>query len=109
MYITQQDLHVFYQQVHQNVAKQLGIKDYEWKSADELVDEIQKTNSVVATTLQSFITAYESWFNVHKDIDNEGTAGHLTPEQNAMLMAAIEARDSARQKVIDELSKLSMP
>lgn len=106
MYITRQDLHVFYQQVHQNVAKQLGIKDYEWKSASELADEIQTTNSVVANTLQSFITAYESWFKVHEEIDSAGTAGNLSAEQNTKLMCAIDARDSTRQKVIDALAKL---
>ena len=106
MYITEQDLHVFYQQLHQNVAKQLGIKDYEWKSASELADEIQASNSVVAKVLQSFICSYESWFKVHEEIDSAGTAGNLSVEQNTKLMSAIDARDSTRQRVIDALAKL---
>lgn len=106
MYITRQDIHVFHQQVHQNVAKQLGIKDFEWKSASELAGEIKTTNSRMATILQSFIIAYESWFKVHEEINSAGTAGNLTGEQNEKLNAAIEARDSKRQKVIDELAKL---
>jgi uncharacterized damage-inducible protein DinB len=106
MYITRQDLHVFYQQVHQNVAKQLGIANYEWKSASELADEIQTTNPTVANTLKSFIAAYESWFKVHEEIDSAGTAGNLSPEQNEKLLAAISARDSTRQEVIDALAKL---
>jgi rRNA maturation endonuclease Nob1 len=106
MYITRQDLHVFYQQVHQNVAKQLGIENHEWKSAGELADEIQIANSVVANKLKSFIAAYESWFKVHEEIDGAGTAGKLSPEQNEKLLNAIAARDSTRQEVIDELAKL---
>lgn len=106
MYITRQDLHVFYQQVHQNVSKQLGIENYEWKSASELADEIQTINPVVANTLKSFIAAYESWFKVHEEIDSAGTAGNLTSEQNEKLVKAITARDSTRQEVIDALAKL---
>lgn len=106
MYITRQDLHVFYQQVHQNVAKQLGIENYEWKSASELAEEIQTANSAVASKLKSFIAAYESWFKVHEEIDSEGTAGNLSPDQNEKLLKAIAARGSTRQEVIVELAKL---
>lgn len=106
MYITRQDLHVFYQQSHQNVAKQLAIENHEWKSASELAEEIQTANSVVANKLKSFIAAYESWFKVHEEIDSAGTAGNLSSEQNKKLLNAIAAHDSTRQELIFELARL---
>ena len=106
MYISRQDLHVFYQQVHQNVAKQLGIENYEWKSANELADEIQTANAAIARKIKSFISAYESWFKLNEEIDSAGKAGNISPEQNDKLLKAIMARDSTRQEVIFELAKL---
>lgn len=105
MHLSRQDLHVFYQQVHHNVAKQLGIANYEWKCASELADEIQIANPAVAKTLKSFIAAYESWFKVHEEIDSSGAAGNLSPEQNEKLLAAISARDSTRREVVNALAK----
>lgn len=88
MYITRQDLSAFYQQVHQIVAKQL---------------EIQTTNSTVACSLKSFIAAYESWFNVHEEIDK---ADNPSQDQKNNLLKAIAAGDSTRQEMIDALRKL---
>jgi prephenate dehydratase len=106
MYITREDLHVFYYQVHHNVAKKLGISDFEWKSTNELDDEIGKVNSQVSDKMKTFIKAYEAWFKVHEEIESTGNAGNLTTEQNNNLMKAIDDRDSARKDLVDELAKL---
>lgn len=106
LYITRQDLHVFYQQAYQNAARQLKINNFEWKSASELADEIQTANSTVANSLKTFIAAYESWFEVHEEIERAGNAGNLTLEQNTKLLQTIKSRDSTRQALIDALAKL---
>ena len=106
MCITPQDLDVFYQFVYQNVAKKLGVKDCEWKLAYDLADEIRNTNSVIADRLQEFINGYDSWFNEHKRIDGGGATGNLSAAENNAVINAIERRDSARQKLIDEIAKL---
>jgi len=106
MYMTREDLHVFYHQVHQNVAKKLDVEDYEWKSTSELADEIQNKSSHVANRVKTFVEAYEAWFKVHQDIEASGSAGNLSTEENNALMNAINDRDSTRKALIDELAKL---
>lgn len=102
MYFTKQDLNVFNHQAHQNVARQIEIENYEWKSASELADEIQKTNSKVAEPLRSLMAAYDSWLSIHAEIDQAETP---TSEQNEKLLAAIDTRDSARQQLIGALAE----
>lgn len=106
MNMTRADLHVFYHQVHQNVAKKLDIEDYEWKSLSELAKEIQNKNSQIADRVKAFIEAYEAWFKVNEDIEVSGTAGKLSTEENGALMKAIEDRDTTRTALIDELANL---
>lgn len=106
MYMTREDLHVFYHQVHQNVAKTLDVEDYEWKSTSELADEIQNKSPQIANGVKAFVGAYEAWFKVHGDIETSGSAGSLSVEENAALMNAINDRDSTRRSLIDELAKL---
>ena len=106
MYLTRENLHVFYHQVHQIVAKKLGIEDFELKSASELVDEIEKANPNVSSRVREFIKAYEQWFNVHQKIDEAGSSGNLSTQENQQLTAAMDARDTTRKELISELDKL---
>ena len=106
MYITREDLHVFYHQVHLNVAKKLQINDFEWKSTNELADEIKILNPTISSRIEAFIKAYEAWFKVHEEIEASGNAGNLTSQQNSSLISTITDRDNARKDLISELSKL---
>ena len=106
MYMTHEDLHTFYHQVHLNVAKKLEIEDFEWKSAKELADDIQNKNNRVASRLNDLIDAYADWFKTHEEIDESGSPGNLSTEQNKKLMGVIGKRDSTRNALIDELKKL---
>jgi hypothetical protein len=106
MYMTHGDLHIFYHQVHQNVARKFDVEDYEWKSTSELAEEIQTKNSQVAHKVNEFIEAYEAWFKVHENIEASDSAGNLSTEENAALMMRIDDRDSTRKALIDELAKL---
>jgi len=106
MYMSREDLHVFYHQVHQNVAKKLDVEDYEWKSTGELAHEIQNKSPQIASKVKEFINAYEAWFKVHESIEASGSVGNLSPEENDALMNAIRDRDSTRKALIDELAKL---
>jgi len=109
MQVDRKFLHLFYHQVHQNVAKGLGVENHEWKSTAELADDIRKLNSSVAALLGKFIDTYESWFALHLNIDETGAAGNLSAEQNQRLIAAIEQRDHTRQALIDGVKKFQRP
>jgi len=106
MYMAPEDLHVFYHQVHKNVARRLGIEDYEWKSTRELADEIERSNSGVASKLKALIEAYEHWFEVHERMEATRSSGNLSADQNIKLTKAMKDRDSTRKVLIDELEKL---
>jgi hypothetical protein len=106
MYMTQEDLHVFYHQIHQNVANKLGLEDFEWKSTNELTTEIQQSNSQVASIIKEFIEAYEAWFKVHEEIETSRSVGNLSSKESNNLTKAIEARDSTRKALINEINNL---
>lgn len=106
MYMASEDLHIVYHQAHQNVARRLGIEDFEWKSTQELADEIPRRNQHVASKLQAFIKACEDWFEVHEQFAASRSAGNLSAEQDAKWMNAINARDAMRKALLDELAKL---
>jgi hypothetical protein len=106
MYMTREDLRIFCHQVYQNTAQKLVVEDYGWMSTAELAEEIQRKHSQIAYKVKEFIEAYWAWFVVHEDIEASGSAGNLSPEENAALMKAIDGRDSARKAFIDELAKL---
>ncbi|MEJ2565441.1 MAG: hypothetical protein P8173_00910 [Gammaproteobacteria bacterium] len=106
MYMASEDLHIIYHQAHQNVAGRLGIEDFEWKSTQELADEIQRRNQQVASRLQAYIEACEGWFEVHEQFAASRSAGNLSAEQNAKWMNSINARDAMRKALLDELAKL---
>jgi len=105
MNITRPDLNVFYHQVHQNVAKKIGIQDFEWKSIEELEAEIQNKNSEISSKVKSFIQTYTNWYKVHEKIEKTGSSGNLSTEENSDLMNAIQDRDAKRAELIEELNK----
>jgi hypothetical protein len=106
MYMEPEDLHVLYHQIHQNVARRLGVVDFEWKSTKELADEIQRLNSQVASKVNEFIEAYENWFNVNEQIVATRSAANLPDDLKNRLMNAINNRDSIRKALIDKLEKI---
>ncbi len=97
-----EQLHFLYQ-IHQNVAKQLGIKDFEWKSMAELNQEIQGLNPQVAEMIADFGAAYKSWTNINDQIGHSGTSGNLTEIQLKALSDAIDLRDATRKSLISKL------
>ena len=106
MYMTSEDLHIIYHQAHQNVAKRLGIENYEWKSTQELAGEIELQNHQAATKLQAYIKAYKDLFEVNEQFAASRSAGNLTAEQNTEWTNAIAACDAMRKALLDELARL---
>ena len=106
MYMTSEDLHIIYHQAHQNVAKRLSIEDFEWKSTQELADEIQPQNPQVASKLQAYLEACEYCFEVHAQFAASRSAGNLSAEQNAKWTNATNARNAMRKALLNELARL---
>lgn len=104
--MTRSDLHVFCHQIHQSVAKRLGIKDFEWKCTQELADEILQQNQQISTKMDEFLKAFEDWFLLHEQIEASRSSGNLSADQNAKIKKAIAYRDSTRRSLLDELQKV---
>jgi len=103
MHYSKQDLYIFYQQLFMTVAKRLNISDYEWKSAVELISEIESIDQIVANKITLFIDSYQEWYSVHEEIDESGNVGNLTAKQSFNLAKAIENRDATRTSLLQEL------
>ena len=107
MHMTSADLQVVYRQLHQNVAKRLGIEDFEWKPTHESADEIQRRNRQAASKPEEFIKAYkayEDWFEVHEQIEASRSFGNLSADQKTRWINAIAVRDSTRNALLDRLA-----
>ena len=103
MYLSKKDINVFYHQVYANVAKKVDSENYEWKSASELADELNTEHPKIAKKIDVFIKAYENWFKVHQDIDEAGSSGKLSQEENQRLQTAKSERDQSRKTLISDL------
>ena len=104
LYRSQEEINSFYSVVIEQVAKILGIERGLFQSVFELQTLIDETNKIVSTKLDSFLTTYQAWYEVHVDIDKVGTSGNLTAEQNQKLAAAIQVRDRTRDELKDALA-----
>ncbi|MBX9935467.1 MAG: hypothetical protein K2Y10_02615 [Burkholderiaceae bacterium] len=102
LYQSQAEINMFFVGVIQRVAAspKVAIQDWDMKSTVELLQEIDMLNADLFALLESFLKAYQAWYDVHVQIDKAGTAGNLTPQQNQDLNAAIVARDATRKDLL---------
>ncbi|MBI5918196.1 MAG: hypothetical protein HY849_02315 [Nitrosomonadales bacterium] len=105
LYQTQSEINAFYVGVIQRVAEssRIAIQDADMKSTMELRQEIQMVSPSVSGALDAFLKAYQAWYDVHVGIDQAGTAGNLTSQQNQQLSEAITARDTTRKALLQAL------
>lgn len=105
LYQTQNEINAFYCFVIQKVASSNNVKvpDFDLKSTVELLQEISTTAPGIHKLLQNFLSAYQSWYDVHAQINNAGTSGNLTVQQDQLLMQAIQKRDFTRVALINAM------
>lgn len=105
LYQSQSEINAFYVRVIQAVAGNptVAISDWEFKSTVELLDEISVIHPSICTLLKSFLKDYQTWYDVHVEIDDAGTAGNLTAEQQDKLNSAINNRDVTRASLLAAL------
>ncbi len=56
--------------------------------------------------LANFIDAYSRWYEFHEQIEAEGKAGNLDPNETRTLMDRIGQRDSTRSALLARLRQL---
>ncbi|GAJ79006.1 hypothetical protein JCM18905_5045 [Vibrio sp. JCM 18905] len=99
-------LNSFYESVLNRVATKLKIQDAEWKSPHELYNEIAQVDGSMYKLLVDFFAAYNAWHSVHQIIDNAGTQGQLTNQQQTDLDKACNNRDVARKALMNAYHQL---
>jgi len=105
LWLSENDLKIFFGEVIRNVAKELRVNEWEWLFHSELLEQIKGQNSAVAAKLDSFFSAYKNWHSFHVKVDPENKAGNLSPAENSELQTLIAARDAAREALLKELRK----
>ena len=105
LYQTQAEINTFYYQVIQKVAAshKVGIMNWDMKSTVELLHEIRQKSGSIHLALIAFLEAYQTWYDVHVEIDIAGKAGTLSSAQNQQLLQAISTRDSTRTFLLSQI------
>lgn len=100
MNMSQQDVDAYLWSLPRIVAKELGIKDFDFLNSEELEEEIFKAKSEAFVKLDEFIKVYKEWyqFQVEKSEDMEN--GRLSATDYDASMVLIKKRDDARQLLI---------
>lgn len=100
--LIQSDINAFFCLVTQRVvaSPNVGVPNPEFKSISEIMSEIECREPQLLSLLNAFFAAYQIWHDLHVELEISGIAGSLSSEQNADLQAAIEARDTTRDKLL---------
>lgn len=103
MKMSQQDVNVYLWSLPRTVAKELGIKDFDFLNSQELGDEIFKAKSEVFVKLEEFVKIYKEWYQFQVEKDEDKEKGRLSPTDFDEDMALMKKRDEARQLLIKAL------
>lgn len=104
MFISEQELSVFFHYIYQHVAKEMNINNFEFKTCYELHKEINDLKSELATSLDNFISAYEKWYKASLDFEKVQRSGDSGTQLQIELHEATKNRDETRKKLIDALN-----
>lgn len=105
MNMSQQDVDAYLWSLPRTVAKELGIKDFDFLSSEELEDEIFKAKSEVFVKLDEFIKVYKEWYQFQVEKNDDMENGRLSPTDYETSMALIKKRDDARQLLIETVRR----
>ena len=102
MFITETEMSGLLRTAVQVTAKKLEIEDSEWKTGEELLEEIKDRDREIYNLLQAFLNAYIDWFRFHQNIEKLGKQG-LDAEENAKLVGLVRQRNAARADLLKRL------
>jgi hypothetical protein len=103
---SQPDINAFFCLVAQRVAAspRVGLADPDFKSTAEIKSEIRAHHSDLLSLLEAFFVAYQSWHDVHVEIEASGAPGSLSSELDAKLQDAIAVRDNTRHRLLSAIA-----
>lgn len=101
-----QDLANFYQLVVKNVARQLGVKNPEWRPVDELYTEISNFSVKVHDLLLDFFDAYQDWYECLFDEHGIEKPVDSTPDASARYRELFNVRNQIRNELLQEIEEI---
>jgi exonuclease I len=101
--LTEAWLQTHFHDVIRQTAQRVGLKNLEWKSSLEQLQEIEAIRPTVNEKLREFFVVYERWFSATKDFNQKLLDGTLTQQDKAQAIDCTVERDAARQALIKEI------
>ena len=105
LWLTENDLKNFFAHIIREVAKELNIKDGEWRYNSELLEHINSESPMISKKLEEFFAAYKQWHELHVKVCLDKIEGHHTVGDDMKLNTHILSRDDARRELLKALSE----
>jgi hypothetical protein len=105
LWLSENDLKNFFSEVIRNVAKKMNLKEWEWQSNFELLEQIRSQNAAVSQKLDAFFDAYKKWHAFHLQVEHDKKTGNLSAQETKELTDLISKRDTSRKVLLEELSE----
>jgi hypothetical protein len=103
--LTDSWLDSYFQDVIHLTAQRAEVKDREWKSAIELLGELELSRPTINSKLRQYIAIYKQWFQDSKEFNQKLLDGTLTQEDKNKSISHVFARNDARNELLNELAR----
>jgi hypothetical protein len=104
MYVYGEDIFYLFRLASRNVAKKLGVEGVDFKSIDELMQDIESRDKETHELLKDFFDAYKNWVNFDSKIEKQGKREYLTETEKEELKQLTEKLNRTRTKLIQKVS-----
>lgn len=116
IYISEIDRQIAKSVALKNIARFFGISDWEFKSNDELQQELENIKSpnakAIVRLLQKYFSAYNEWFNFYQEKKaielEQGTEYELNSSEQSELQKLIDNRERALSELQNEFDRLQL-
>ena len=103
LWMTENDLKIFFGETIRNVSRELKIKDWQWQHHSELLEKITESSKSAREKLDSFFSEYKKWHDFHVKINEQGNFGNLSQKEDQELQELITKRDSSRENLLSSI------
>lgn len=107
MLVTKEDVAVHVMQCIKMAATKRNLKDVDWRSSEELLEELEQVDSVTYCVLMEYLNAYRSWHEYHVWIEKNGKSMQLNDHEKATLKQRIAERDEKRKSIVLRLETIA--
>lgn len=107
LFVTKEDVALHVMQCIKIAATKRQLTDVDWKSSDELLEELEQVDPATYTVLVEYLNAYRSWHEYHVWIEKNGKSKLLNDHEKATLQQRRTARDETRKTIVKRLNSIA--